>query len=95
MALTILTNGLWLVGLAVLLAAFSHHYDVARRTERPLKRQLQQNSFLRVAWPGVALIGAGLAATSQQVWEAGGWILFALYATYKTVRAWQTGIEGD
>jgi len=91
MVITVLTNALWVVGLAVLLAAFSYHYDEARRAERPLKRQLQGRSFARAAWIGVALIGAGLAATSQVVWEAGIWILFTLYAVFSTVRAWRAG----
>lgn len=91
MVITVLTNGLWLVGLAVLLAAFSYHYNEARQSERPLKRQLQQRSFALAAWVSLSLIGAGLAATSQQWWEAGIWILFTLYAVYNTVVAWRVG----
>ena len=90
MVTTVLTNGLWIAGLAVLLAAFSYHYDEARRRERPLKRQLQRRAFARTAWIGVALIGAGLAATSREVWEAGIWIAFTLYAAYGGARAWRT-----
>ena len=90
MVTTVLTNGLWIVGLAVLLAAFSYHYDEARRTGRPLNQQLQRRAFARVAWPGVTLIGIGLAATSREVWEAGIWIAFTLYALYNGARAWRT-----
>ena len=93
MVTTVLTNGLWITGLAVLLAAFSYHYDEARQTGRPLKRQLQQNSFARFAWIGVILIGAGLAATSKEVWEAVIWIAFTLYAVYNTVRVWRTELN--
>ena len=95
MIVTVLTNGLWIVGLAVLLAAFSYHYDEARRAERPLKRQLQRRSFVRAGWTGVTLIGAGLAATSQAVWEAVIWILFTLYALYNAVRIWRMGPEEE
>ena len=93
MVKTVVTNGLWIVGLAVLLAAFSYHYDVARRAERPLKEQLQQNSFARFAWIGVTLLGAGLAATSHELWEGAIWIVFALYAVYNTVRVWRTELN--
>lgn len=95
MVTTVLTNALWIVGLAVLLAAFSTHYDEARRAERPLKRQLQGRSFARAAWIGVTLVGAGLAATSQELWEAGIWILFTLYAVYNALRAWRGELQGD
>jgi len=95
MVTIILTNGLWIAGLAVLLAAFSYHYDVARRTGRPLKRQLQRRTFARVAWIGVTLVGAGLAATSREVWEAGVWIAFTLYALYNAARVWRTGPQDE
>ena len=95
MVITVVTNGLWLVGLALLLAAFSYHYNEARQSERPLKRQLQRRSFSLVAWVSLFLIGAGLAATSQQWWEAAIWILFTLYAVYNTVHAWRTAPRSE
>lgn len=95
MVITVLTNGLWLLGLAVLLAAFSYHYNEARQSKRPLKRQLQERSFALAAWVSLTLVGAGLASTSQQWWEAGIWILFTLYAAYNAAHIWRVGRQRE
>jgi hypothetical protein len=50
-----------------------------------LRLILQGRSFQRFAWLGLALVSAGLAGTSQQLWERIVWILFALYSAFNVV----------
>lgn len=76
---SVLVNSLWVLGLAVLLASFSYHYGLAQQEERWLVQKLQSQAFRQVFWLGLALAGAGLAGTSDRVWELIIWILFTLY----------------
>ena len=81
----VLTNSLWIVGLALLLAAFSYHYNEAVVHERPLREQLSRRSFRSAAWISAILVTTGLAATSASVWEAALWSLFTLFAAANSV----------
>jgi len=74
----VLVNSFWILGLSVLLAAFSYHYWLAGEEKRRLKEQLDQPSFLRLFWISFVLISIGLAGTSQRWWETGIWIIFLL-----------------
>ena len=75
----VLSNALWIAGLALLLAAFSYQYYEATLQGRALKEQLSESSFVLVAWIAATLVTAGLAATSDAVWEAILWLLFTAY----------------
>jgi hypothetical protein len=83
--LSLFLNSLWILGLAVLLAALSYHYWLAIEGGQPLRLILQGRSFQRFAWLGLALVSAGLAGTSQQLWERIVWILFTLYSAFNLV----------
>jgi hypothetical protein len=78
-------NSLWILGLAILLAGFSYYYWLATESERPLRTLLQGRSFQQFAWLGLALVAAGLAGTSQQLWERLIWIFFILYSAVNFV----------
>lgn len=90
LAFSVAANSLWILGLAILLAAFSYHYDLAQRQRRPLRRQLSEPSFGIVGWLATILIAAGLAATSTRLWETVIWILFALISVVNAITAWRT-----
>ena len=77
---SVIFNSLWILGLAVLLAAFSYHYWVASVSKRPLREQLRQPNFLRLLWVALLLVCLGLVGTSQQTWEMIVWGVMALLA---------------
>ena len=77
---SVIFNSLWILGLAVLLAALSYHYWVASVNKRPLREQFSQPDFLRLLWVALLLVCLGLAGTSQQNWEMIVWGVLALFA---------------
>ena len=80
---SVIVNSFWIMGLALLLAAFSYHYWLAHETKVSLRDQLNQPAFQQWFWLSFVFIGIGLAGTSAKSWEMIVWILFALYsATY-------------
>lgn len=86
----LLPHVFWIVGLALLLAAFSYHYDLAQRQERPLSAQLYSRSFVVSAWISLALVGIGAAGTSQRIWEAALWIVLTLLAAWRAFSTWRS-----
>lgn len=79
---SVFINLFWIVGLAILLAAFSYYSWLARVEERPLKIQLNQPGFQAAFWFSIVLIAIGLAGTSQRTWEIVLWTIFALISIY-------------
>lgn len=77
---SIFFNSFWVLGLAILLASFSYQYWVAGQENKRLRLQLNQPSFLRFFWLGTALIGIGLAGTSESLWEITIFILLSLFS---------------
>ena len=84
--LPVLFNGLWILGLAVLLADLSYHYWLAHEEGQRMRAQLGRPAFLSFAWLGLALVAAGLAGTSDRVWELLIWVLFGLFCIVQLVR---------
>ena len=82
---SVIFNSFWILGLAILLAAFSYHYWEATQNGRSLRAQLGQPAFLRFFWLAIFLVSIGLIGTSQQLWEMaiwGGLALFALFSIF-------------
>lgn len=75
-----LRNGLWILGASIVVANISYASWIARTEDRRLQRLLAKRQSLRWTWLGLALIGAGLAATSQTTLELAIWIVFTLLA---------------
>lgn len=71
----LLFSSLWILGLSVLLAALSYHVWQAGEQQRSLTAQLNQSSFLKSAWVGLAFIAAGLLGSSRSLWETAVWLL--------------------
>jgi hypothetical protein len=84
---SVFINSFWIVGLAILLAAFSYHYWLAAEENRRLKEQLAQPGFQKFYWFSFVLIAVGLAGTSQKSWEIAIWIIFALISVVNMVQA--------
>jgi hypothetical protein len=62
-------NTLWIAGLALVLAALSYYYWVAREENVPVLLTYRQPAFLRFVYLGLILIGLGLAGTSPSLVE--------------------------
>ncbi|MEW5986580.1 MAG: hypothetical protein AB1791_08110 [Chloroflexota bacterium] len=87
--LSLAAGALWIGGLSLLLAALSYHTWLAGEQKRRWRDQLAENSFGRVAWLSILLIGVGLAAGSRQTWERWLWILFSLVALSQCIGSWR------
>jgi hypothetical protein len=85
----LLTNTLWVVGLAVALAAFSMAHYRARTGQVPLRQRLQGIGFQFPFCVGMLLFGLGLLLSVQNWWEkiAGG--LVALAFLIEAIRLWK------
>jgi hypothetical protein len=70
------TNGLWILGTAVLLGTFSYTYWLSQTQPESLSEINQQPSFARLFWFGFLLILLGLLFTSGRWWETAVWLLF-------------------
>ena len=77
---SVIFNGFWVLGLALMLAAFSYHYWLAGQENRQLRLQLSERGFLRPIWLGLLFIGIGLIGTSRQSWEMAIWGILTLIA---------------
>ncbi len=79
------TNGLWIVGSAVLLATFSYTYWLSRTTPHKLAEINQQPPYDRLFWTGFLLILLGLVFTSRRWWETAVWLLFTAWAVFNLI----------
>ncbi len=80
-------NGLWIAGLAIIVASLSYIRYQAVIQDLPLRRQLAHSSSQLAIYLGAILIGLGLAGTSAAPWEAVIWLAFALIASAGAVQA--------
>ncbi len=77
---SVILNSFWILGLAIILAAFSYHYWLAGQENRKLRLQFNESGFLKPMWLGCILIGIGLIGTSQEIWEMILWGVLTLIA---------------
>ena len=75
---SMLATGLWVAGLALLLATLSWAQWRAGRERRPLRAELRRTATGRTLDVGMVLFCAGLAATGRRWWEWALWGLLAL-----------------
>lgn len=89
--LGVFNNALWIIGLAVVLAAVSYA-DWQRRLsteKRSLAQALAAPTF-QISWSiGLLLFCVGLALTSRVWWQMALWALLALAFLYLGVDAWR------
>lgn len=67
--MSVIANGFWIVGLAVILAALSYYYWLAGQLGRPLRQELGSPPFQRLLMIGLLLVGIGLALTGNGLWQ--------------------------
>jgi len=71
-------NGLWILGLAVVLAGLSWAYWIAGTAGVRFRTALRRRPTQRVLDLGLALFCAGLAATARTGWERALWAMLAV-----------------
>lgn len=74
----LLANGLWLLGLALLLATWSLAYDEGQRSGRRVRAVFRRRRYARASTVGLLLFCAGLAATETRWWARLLWLLLGL-----------------
>jgi hypothetical protein len=79
-------SAFWISGLAILLAAFSHHYWLAPQEGHNLRQQLEQPAFLQHFWISFSFISIGLAGTSHRKWETIVWIIFLMISAVNAIK---------
>ena len=84
----VVANGVWILGLAVLLAAFSWASWVASVERGRVRTVLGRPGARRALGLGLVLFCAGLAATGRTWWERALW---ALLSVLFAVQAWLAG----
>ena len=62
-------SSLWIAGLALILAALSYYYWLAKEEGIAVGTALQQPSFIRFMYGGLLLVGLGLLGTSSNTFE--------------------------
>ncbi len=83
------SNALWIVGLAIALAAFSFASWQSWATGASFRQTLGRPTFQGVLSLAGLLFCLGLAATSPVLWQAALWLILAalfLYQAFTTLR---------
>ncbi len=79
--LNVLFNALWIVGLAIILAAFSYNDWLAHTNGVKLRQQLSASAFQTPLTIGLILVSLSLALLADVWWERALWGAFvALFA---------------
>ena len=84
------TNGLWILGTAVLLGTFSYTYWLSQTQSKSLAEINQQPSYSRLFWFGFLLILLGLIFTSTRWWETAVWLLLTVWAAFNLIATLRT-----
>lgn len=84
----LLRGALWITGLSLSLAAFSHLRWVAKLKAVPLRTAVSWDSFLAPFFAGLTLFAAGMAWGALRGWERIAWIaLGAFFAAQALISA--------
>ncbi len=76
------TNGLWILGTAVLLGTYSYTYWLSQTQLKPRAEINQQPPFARLFSFGMLLVLLGLLFTSSRWWETAVWLLFIVWILF-------------
>jgi hypothetical protein len=86
------TNGIWILGLAIIVATLSYADWLAMlrsRTSRARMRDVLGQAAFRIAlWSGLTLFCVGVALAGGRGWER---ILWGVLAVMSVVEVWQAG----
>ncbi|MCA9955605.1 MAG: hypothetical protein KC434_12840 [Anaerolineales bacterium] len=79
------TNGLWILGTAVLLGTFSYAYWLSRTSLQSIGEVYQKPPYAQLFWSGFLLVLLGLIFTSSRWWETAVWLLFTGWAFFNLI----------
>ena len=79
------TNGLWILGTAVLLGTFSYAYWLSQTAPQTLSEIYQKSPFAQLFWIGFLLVLLGLVFTSTRWWETAVWLLFTGWTIFNLI----------
>jgi hypothetical protein len=85
-------NALWILGLSVILAAFSYHHWLAAETSRPLRQVLSQPSWTVPFSSGMALSCVGFGyGLGVRWWERAIWTALSLVFAFQLLTTLRQG----
>jgi hypothetical protein len=85
----VFSNALWVLGLSVLLAAWSMAYYEAQRTGQKTLELLGTRGYSWVVMVGLVLFCAGLAATEDRLWAQILWGLLGVAFIVDQLLRWR------
>jgi multisubunit Na+/H+ antiporter MnhB subunit len=88
-------NGLWVLGAAMILAAFSVSCYEAQRLDERLRVRLAAPGFQVPLALGLLLISLGMAMLGGRWWERALWGLFCATNAWQLWAAWHRWKMGD
>ncbi len=83
-------NSLWILGLAIILAAVSYHDWLAYRTGMRFRELLASPTWRGPFFGGTLLVCLGLALTGRVWWEKLLWAGLALAFAWEGIELWRT-----
>ena len=83
----VVVNSLWIVGLAVIVAALSYHDWLAHRNRVRLRDVLATSSWQQPFSAGIGLVCLGLALTGRVWWEHLVWAALGLAFGWQLIRS--------
>ncbi len=84
--LGVATNGLWVLGLAGMLAVWSYFEYFATSRDQPVSQLLKARAFTQSFSWAVAIFCVGVAASGGSWWQRLGWVMLAILSG---VQAWR------
>jgi hypothetical protein len=85
-------NELWILGLAIILAALSHAHWLAHTRRERLRTLLDARDFQLWLLVGLMLISLGAALLGPRWWEHVLWGMFCAVIAWQLWDAWHKGI---
>jgi hypothetical protein len=89
----LLRGALWIAGLSLALASFSHARWAAKLEGVPLRIAVSWDSFLAPFFAGLTLFAGGMAWGALALWETLAWaavaVAFAAQAVWSARAIWQ------
>ena len=85
----LLSNGLWVLGAAVILAALGFSYYQAQRRGERLRARLADPAFQAWLAAGLGLISLGLALIGPRWWQRVLWGLLCAASGWQLWDAWR------
>ena len=85
----VFSNFLWVLGLSVLLAAWSMAYYEAQRSEKKTLQFLGQGGYSWAVTVGLVLFCAGLALTEDRLWAQILWGILGIAFIVDQVLRWR------